>query len=1049
MKLADVSIRRPVFAVMLIGSLVVLGAVAIPRLGLDLFPRVEFPIVTVTTVLEGASPETVEREVSQPLEESINTIAGIRTLSSQSSEAFSLVFVEFELESDIQEKAQAVRDRVAAARDELPRDVRPPVVERVDPDAAPILAVMLSGKGSIRALSELADKALKPRLERVSGVGSVELLGDRPRQIRIWIDPLRLGGYGLAVDDVLAALERENVELPAGRLESARGEWALRTEGKVSRPEQFGRLVVAEREGRVVRLEDVTRVEDGMAEERTLSRLDGRRGVSLLVRRQSGQNTVAVADAVKAELGRFRAELPPGYELVVALDSSLFVRSAVHDVVIDLAYGAFLAAAIVLLFLRSLRSTVITGVAIPVSLVGTFVFFYFLGFTLNTMTLMALSLSIGLLIDDAIVVLESVYRHLESGVPPAEAASRGTQEVGLAVAASTFGVCAVFVPIAFMTGLVGRFFREFGLIAACAVLVSMLVSLSLTPMLCARFLRKAPVEPGRASRAIESFHRRLERGYRRLLGWGLAHRAAVVALAFGAVGGGLVLAGAVPREFITPEDRGEFNVWLKAPVGSSLAQTQQAVSAAERSLRELPEVRLTFATVGHGARRRVNEAQIYVQLVHKSERDGSQQALMQEVRERIARLALPLSELSVEELPMIAVSGARHAELTYSFRGPALDRLHDYAATLRERMLASGGYADVWLSHEPGKPEVVLELQRDRAADLGVPALQIGRTLAALYAGYDAATFEEGGERYDVRVQLLPEYRDDLGKLDLVRVRAPSGALVPLRNLVSPRIGSGPVQIDREGRSRSIVVYANLAAKAAGTADAEVVRFVQGMELAPGYRFEAIGSAQRLRETLSAISFAFVLALLAIYMILAAQFDSFVQPLTIMLSAPLSFIGAFAALAVLGQPLDLMGQIAFLMLMGIVMKNGILLVDYTNALRAQGRGLFEAVLEAGPVRLRPVLMTAVSTVLGMVPVAFGRGDGSEWRSPMGVVCIGGLVTSTLLTLLVVPVFYTLVAQAQETLARWLGRLSSRRPRSYAVTFPAAGRARDGKTTSPS
>jgi HAE1 family hydrophobic/amphiphilic exporter-1 len=648
---------------------------------------------------------------------------------------------------------------------------------------------------------------------------------------------------------------------------------------------------------------------------------------------------------------------------------------------------------------------------------------------------MALSLSIGILIDDAIVVLESVYRHMERGAEPNDAASAGTHEVGLAVAASTLGVCAVFVPIAFMSGLVGRFFREFGLIATCAVLASMGVSLTLTPMLCARFLRVRRREGGHVARVLEAAFGRLEQGYRRVLVWGLAHRPSVVALALAAVVGGVALAGAVPLEFMTPEDRSEFNVWLEQPLGSSLAQTQSAVVAVERSLRAVPEVRLTFATIGHGAKQRVNEAQIYVQLVHKSERNRGQQELMQEVRERVGALGLPLAEFSVEELPVVSVAGGRHAELMYAFRGPNADKLHFYAATLRERLLEAGGYGDVWLSYETGKPEVALQIQRDRAADLGVPALQIGRTLAALYAGYDAATFEEGGERYDVRVQLLPGYRDDLGKLELVRVRSPSGALVPLRNLVTPRIGSGPVQIDREGRTRSIVVYANLAGKPAGTADAEVVDLVEAMQLEPGYRFAAIGSAQRLRETFDAVLFAFGLALLAIYMILAVQFDSFVQPLTIMLSAPLSFIGAFAALALFGRSLDLMGQIAFLMLMGIVMKNGILLVDYTNTLRARGRGLFEAVLEAGPVRLRPVLMTAVSTVLGMVPVAFGSGDGSEWRSPMGIVCIGGLVTSTLLTLLVVPVFYTLVAQGQEVLAGAAARLgaaigsaSLRRPR---------------------
>jgi len=1016
--LSDVCIRRPVFAVMLIGGLVVLGFVSLPRLGIDLFPRVEFPIVVVSTVLEGAAPETIEREVSQVLEESINTIEGIRTLSSASMDSLSLVYVEFELEYDIREKAQEVRDKVAAVRGDLPRDIEPPVVDRVDPDAAPILAVMLSGPHSIRALSEYADKRVKTRLERIPGVGSVSLAGDRRREIRIWVDPLRLTGYGLGVDDVIAALQQGHVELPGGRLETGREEWVLKTLGKLTDPEQFGSLVVAERGGRVIHLRDVTTVEDGMAEQRTLSRLNGRPGVSLLVRRQSGENTVAVADAVKAALEELRAELPPGYEMVLAFDSSVFIRSAITGVFVDMIYGVLLASVVVLLFLRNVRSTMIAAIAIPSSLVASFTLFYALDFTLNTMTLMALSLSIGMLIDDAIVVLENVYRHMEAGAAGAEAASRGTAEIGLAVLSTTLATCAVFVPIAFMSGVVGRFFREFGLVATCAVLVSMLVALTLTPMLCSRYLR-AQTPRGRLWEGLEAGYRWLERHYRRRLAWGLSHRGLVVGLALAAVAGGVWVARGVPVDFVIAEDRSEFNVWIKRPLGSGVDQTRESVAAVEDALRTLPEVRVSFATIGAGARKRVNEAQIYVQLVHKSERDRSQEELMAAARALVEGLDLGLQDFAIEEIPFINVAGARSAQLMYAVRGPDIDRLHLYAGTLAGRMREAGGYSDVYLSYETGKPEVALDITRERAAELGVPALQIGRTMAALYAGFKAASFEEGGERYDVRVQLLPEYRDRLDKLELVRVRSQSGALVPLPNLVTPRVGSGPVQIDRESRTRSVTVYANLAGKAAATADAEVERFGRELELPAGYEFDAVGPSKRLRETTAAVGFAFVLALVAIYMILASQFNSFVHPFTIMLSAPLSFLGAFAAIRLLGYSLDVMGQIAFLMLMGIVMKNGILLVDYTNTLRARGLPLRDAVLEAGPTRMRPVLMTAVSTIFGMLPLAFGRGDGSEWRAPMGIVSIGGLAASTLLTLLVVPVVYTLVDEAGTWLAaRW-------------------------------
>ena len=1032
MTLSDVCIRRPVFAVMLIGGLVVLGLVSMPRLGIDLFPRVEFPIVVVSTVLEGAAPETIEREVSQVLEESINTIEGIRTLTSASMDSLSLVYIEFELEYDIREKAQEVRDKVAAVRGDLPRDIDPPVVDRVDPDAAPILAVMLAGPHSIRALSEYADKRIKTRLERIPGVGSVSLAGDRRREIRIWVDPLRLAGYGLAVDDVITALQQGHVEMPGGRLETGREEWVLKTLGKLTDPEQFGSLVVAERAGRVIHLRDVTTVEDGMAEQRTLSRLNGRPGVSLLVRRQSGENTVAVADAVKAALEELRAELPPGYEMMLAFDSSRFIRSAIHGVFVDMIYGVILASVVVLLFLRNVRSTLIAAISIPSSLVASFTLFYALGFTLNTMTLMALSLSIGMLIDDAIVVLENVYRHMEEGEVGATAASRGTAEIGLAVLSTTLATCAVFVPIAFMSGVVGRFFREFGLVAAFAVLVSMLVALTLTPMLCARYLR-AQTPSGRLWDTLERGYQWLERVYRRRLQWGLAHRGIVVGLALAAVIAGVWVARGVPIDFVIAEDRSEFNVWIKRPLGSGVDQTRDSVAAVEQALRSVPEVRASFAPIGAGARKRVNEAQIYVQLVHKSERNRSQKEVMSAVRDVVAKLDLGLQDFAVEEIPFINVAGARNAELMYAVRGPNIDRLHLYASTLASQMRAAGGFSDVSLSYETGKPEVALDVTRERAAEMGVPVLQIGRTMAALYAGFKAATFESEGERYDVRVQLRPEYRDRLDKLQLVRVRAPSGALVPLPNLVTTRVGSGPVQIDRESRTRSITVYANLDGRAAASADAEVSRFARDLDLPPGYEFDAVGPSKRLRETTAAVGFAFFLALVAIYMILASQFNSFVHPFTIMLSAPLSFLGAFAAIRLLGHSLDVMGQIAFLMLMGIVMKNGILLVDYTNTLRARGLPLYEAVLEAGPTRMRPVLMTAVSTIFGMLPLALGRGDGSEWRAPMGIVSIGGLAASTLLTLLVVPVVYTLFDEGGSWLASRL-----RRPRvATRAATPAA------------
>jgi HAE1 family hydrophobic/amphiphilic exporter-1 len=1019
MKLPDTSIRRPVFAVMLIGGLVVLGLVSIPRLGIDLFPRIEFPLVTVTAVLPGASPETMEREVAQVLEESINNIEGIRSLRSASSDALSLLFVEFELQYDIQEKSQQVRDRVAAVRGELPLDIEPPVIDRVDPDASPILAILLSGPYDIKGLSELADKRLKPRVERIAGVGSVQLMGDRPREIRIWLDPIRLTGHGLSVDDVLDAIRREHVELPGGRIETAQREYTLKTRGKFRDPIALGSLSVVEREDGGIRLRDVATVEDGLAEERSISRLNGRRGVALMIRKQSGENTVAVSKEVKRVIDELRPGLPEGVELVVALDSSNFIVGAIADVAVAIIWGAVLASFVVLLFLRNIRSTLIVAVTIPASIIATFTFFYGFGFTLNTMTLMALSLSIGLLIDDAVVVLENVYRHTEKGLAPAEAASQGTDEIGLAVVSTTLVNCAVFVPIAFLSGVVGRFFREFGLVAACVVGTSTLVALTLTPMLCSRYLRPDR-DQGRAYHVLERGYQLLESRYRRLLAWGLDHRPSVMGLAGAAVLGGVVLAGQVPLDFVIPEDRSEFNVWLKMPLGTTLDRTQRVSAQVELALIEHPEVHVAFATIGSVLQKRVNESLVYVQLSHKGDRRESQQELMALTRRKIASMDLPLEDFTVEEIPIISFPGGRSAQIMYSIRGPEINQLHFYAASLLQSMQDAGGYADLYMSYELGKPELGLEIERDRAADLGVSALGIGRTVSAFFAGVKAATFEEGGERYDIRVQLRPEYRDEIGELGLVRVRAASGALVPLDNLVRPRIGSGPVQIDREARTRAITLFGNLDGKSAGEADIQILGFVRDLGIEGEYEFEPVGPSKRMRETVAAVGFAFILALIAIYMILAAQFNSFVHPFTIMMSAPLSFVGAFAALLLTGSSLDVMGQIAFLMLMGIVMKNGILLVDYINTLRSRGLGLREAVLEAGPTRMRPVLMTAVSTIFGFLPLAIGTGDGSEWRSPMGLVGIGGLAVSTALTLLVVPVVYTLLDDAQSAVLGLVG-----------------------------
>ena len=1028
MRISTISVQRPVFALMLILGLVVLGLVSLTRLDVALNPDVEFPYVIVSTVLRGAAPETIEAEVTDILEEEINTIEGIRTLASVSSDGISQVMIEFELGYDVDIKAQHVREKVSTARAALPLDVEDPIVAQLDPDAYPIVSVMIAGPISIRELSEFAENVVAERIERLPGVGSVSVVGSRKREIRIWLDPLRLTGYGLSIDDISRVLRRENAELGGGRIESADREWSVTTAGKVQKVEDFGALIVAQRAGHLVYLRDVGVVEDGLEEERSIARLNGRRGVSLEIRRRSGSNTVAVARRIRAEVEAIRATLPEGMTLRLASDNAVYIERSIESIFLDIIYGGFLAIAVVLLFLRNTRSTFIASLAIPSSVIASFTFFYLAGFTLNSMTLMALSLSIGLVIDDAIVVIESIYRRLERGEPPMAAAEAGPSEVGLAVISTTLAVCAVFVPIAFMEGMVGQWFFEFGLVVAIAVCASTLVALTLTPMAASRMLRLTD-EPGRIFRALARAQAALDGFYRALLRRALGRKGVTVGLAILSVAAGCGVATRLPFDFYREGDRAEFNVSAKLPIGTPLPATDRVSRKIESLIAAHPEVRDVFATVGAGAVRSPNMVSVYVALSPKQEREEHQAQIMGALRATLRAEVPEAEEISVNPISWVQRSG-RASALTYTLRGPELERLAHYSELLVKRMRADPDIVDASSSFETGKPEIRLSIERDIAADLGVPAVTLGRTIRALLAGEKVGSFEEAGERHDVRIQVLPEYRDDPSKLDLIRVRSLRGELVPLTNVARFRIGEGAVEIRRENRARQISLYANMAeAKPLGTGMAKIEAWAAELGIGPPDEFAPSGRARAMKETGLAIVFAFGLAMAAIYMILASLFNSLLHPFTIMVSAPLSFIGGFVALWLFGMSLDLMSGIGLLVLMGLVMKNGILLVDYANQLREE-RGLTadEAMLEAGPVRMRPVLMTTGALVFGMAPVAFGGSSGSEFRAPMGMITIGGLLTSTLLTLVVVPVVYGLLDRLSEALLRLAARLSPRRLR---------------------
>jgi len=1028
--IAEISIRRPVFAAMLILGLVVLGLISLGRLELKLDPDIDFPFAMVVTELRGASPETVEREVTEILEEQINSIEGIRNLSSTSSEGLSRLHLEFTLDHDIDVKIQEVRDKVALARPLLPVDVEDPIVQKFDLDAVGFLTVVLGGPLGQRELSNFAENEVKERLERVSGVGGINVIGTRKREIRIWLDPLRLTGYGLAIEDVADTLRRENAELASGRIEGAEREWSVTTQGKAKSVEDFGEIIVAERGGRAVRLRDVAVVEDGMAEAKSIARFDGNPGVALEVQQQSGSDLVAAAREIRVVLDKVRAQAPPGVEITIARDYAKIIEEQISSVLVDMLLAAGLVVAVVLCFLRNYRSTLIAGVAIPASVIASFTLLYALDLSLNSMTLMALSLAVGLVIDDAIVVLESVFRKVEQGQDSMSAALTGSAEVGMAVVSTTLAVCGVFVPIRFMQSTVGRYFYEFGVTVTVAVCASALVALTLTPMLASRVLKQTPKE-GPVFRFLERGLVALEHGYERLLHGALRHRIVTVLLAGVTVFGGCYVASTLPLNYFTQDDMSEAEVSVKLPIGTPLAVTDRTLREMEEVVREHPYVRGVFATAGDQRQHQPHRAKLNVLLLPKDERDIPITTTFEELRESILARVTGLESVTVSYPEYATSSGEGHSEIMYGIEGPNLDRLALLSQQIEARMKADPAFRDVRSSWETGRPEVRLDIDRGRAADVGVSSLALGRTLRTLLAGEKVGSFEDAGERYDVRVQVLPEYRDDPTKIDLIRVRSIQGELVPITNAAAVRVAEGPVQVQRHNRSRMIRLYANTAA---GASLSDLVQKLQGFAKEAGvaapYALVPGGQAESGIEAARDLVFALGLAMVSIYMILASLFNSVTHPFTIMMSAPLSFIGGFLALKIAGMSLDMMSGMGLLVLMGLVMKNGILLVDYTNQLREQGMERNEAILRAGPVRLRPVLMTSAALVFGLLPMALSNATGAQFRAPMAVIVIGGLATSTALTLVVVPVFYTLVdggtAWLRSALARGVARLRRRR-----------------------
>lgn len=1070
MSLIAICVRRPVFATMLIVSLVVMGLASFRELGLDVFPKVDMPTVTITTRLPGASPEEIESNITKRIEEAVNTINGIDELRSTTIEGQSQVFVTFVLERKIDEAANDVREKVGTVVSTFPQGTEAPTIEKFDPDSAPIMAIVVSGKRSDREITELADKKIKRQLETIKDIGAVILVGDRKREIQLVVNPHRLEAYNLSIQQVKAAVQRQNVEVPGGNITWQTREQGLRTLGRIERAADFSDLIVADYKGAPVRIRDIGSALDGEEEPRTLSRLDGRNAVSLLVQKQSGTNTVAVVERVKSKLQHIAQTLPPDVTFQVVRDTSRFIKRSIAEVQEHLMLGGLLASLIVaffigrlarreqaalgallaglglaffygdpelllavvvgsiavtlvlFLFVPRLRPAFIAAISIPASIIATFTIMRIAGFTLNNLTMLGLSLSTGIVIDDAIIVLENIFRHIEEERrPPMEAAVTGAKEIVLAVMATTLSLVVIFLPVAFMGGLVGRFWNSFGLTATFAILVSLVVAFTLTPMLCARMLKSAvnSVEPSetlgkghaghgqqRQGSKATRIYTVLERNYDRLLVWCLNHRAAVLLFA------ALLLFSTVPigrqmkPDFVVDDDMSEFEVIVETPPGSSLDRSDGILRRLEADLNSIPEVQHLFTTIGVRGKNRANvtDASIYVGLTHLRQRTRSQQAIMQAVRQMFK--TYPDLRISVQQINLISGGGFKQTPFNLVLRGPDLQALDGYAQLLIKRFTAIPGFADVDTGQAQRRPEVEVRIDRQKASDLGIRAEDIALTLRTMVGGEKVGFYREGGEQYDVRLRLKDDYRKEASVISALTVPDAAGRLVKLNNIVTLTSGRAPAQIDRYAQERQITVQANLYQMALGEATAQADAAIKATGMPPGYTTAYLGRGKLMAEAFSNFAIAFVLSIAFIYMVLAAQFESFIHPITIMVSMFLSIPFGLVSLLATGQTLNIYAVMGLFLLMGVVKKNAILQVDFTNVLRGRGKPRYEAQLEADRARLRPILMTTLAIIAGMLPVALGKGDGAASRASLATAVVGGQTLCLLITLLVTPVIYS-------------------------------------------
>jgi multidrug efflux pump len=1031
MTLADISIRNHVFAWILMFGLIFFGLVCftgwgtvVRGLGISQNPDVDSPWVNIQLTYEGASPQTMETDIVDLVEDAVTSIEGVKQISSTSRQGSANVSVEFELSRDVDAAVQDVQTKVAQAARRLPPELEPPIVTKQNPEDQPIMWLSLSGTRSPTFLADYIRNVLRPTFQTLPGVGEVTLGGYRERNVRVWLDANKMEGQGVTVKDVLDAIHNEHLEVPAGRIETDAREMNVRAYGEAINLEDFRKLVVAFRNGAPVRLTDVSVVEDGLEDKRRIARAMGEPAVGFGIKKLRGANAVELGQLVRGKIAEIQKDMPEGLSIGINFDTTVFVEEAVHEILFTLLLAALLTGVVCWLFLGSWSSTFNVLLAIPTSILGTFIVMYFLGFTLNTFTVLGLSLTIGIVVDDAIMVLENIYRHREHGMGKIRAASVGAREITFAALAATAAIIAIFLPVAFMKGIIGKYFFQFGVTISVAVLLSLLEALTLTPMRCSRFLQVG-ARQGRIGKAADRLFDRLSAGYQRTLGPALDRRVLVLGASMVFFVLSLGLFGLLKREMVPTQDSGAFTVRLQMPVGTSVDAMDRAFAQAEKFLLARPEISRIFGSIGGFGGGDVNTAMIFTTLKDpgdrprdpKTGRRPSQLDAMNAVRGGLN--AIPGLKAAVQDPAQQAFGGSRGSmPVEMSIHGRDWDKLAQYSGQIMEKMRASGLMTDVDSNYLVGMPEVQVFPDRDRAADLGVSMADIGQTISTAIGGTRAGKFEDGGRRYDIRARLLAPQRQQPRDIPRLLVRTKTGDLVRLGDLVRIEEHAALQTITRKDRQRAITVSANIA-PGASQGEAITASLAAANEILPeGYRAVLAGSAQTFQESLDSLWFAFAMGLIVAYMVLATQFNAFTHPFTVLLALPFSISGALVALWISGQTMNVYSMLGLILLMGIAKKNSILLVDFTNQNREGGVGAREALLKACPLRLRPILMTSVATIAGALPAALALGPGAEVQRPMALALVGGILVSTMLTLYVVPCAYSALDDAVAALGRW-------------------------------